>query len=241
MTTPADPWEDPRILSGLEKQLAARRELLDSGARPIGWKVGFGAPASLELMGISQPLMGYLTDSTQLASGQTVDVSSWERAVVEFELAVSIGADVGHDATPAAAARAVAAVAPAIELANIDLAVGPEAVADVVAGNIFHAGLVLGSLDTSRAGLNISGLVANIVIDGVRRATVTELEQITGRYPEVVATVAKTLSAAGETLRAGDVIITGSVVPPIAASEGSVFEFELDPLEPISVVVTAAG
>ena len=41
-------WEDPRIVRGMRSQLVLRRVRLDAGDAPLGWKVGFGAPAMLE-------------------------------------------------------------------------------------------------------------------------------------------------------------------------------------------------
>ncbi len=231
------PWDDPRAQAGLRRQMALRHERLGRGEERLGWKVGFGAPASLELLGITAPLVGFLTDATLRPDGATVDTSTWDRGVVEFEVAVYIGADlaVGADATDARSA--VAAVGPAIELANIDLTPGPEAVAEILAGNIFHEVLILGRPDPGRAGLDISGLEARVIVDGADYAATSELEALTGRYPEVVATVATTLATQGERLRAGDVIITGSVFPPVPVGVGRHFEFRLHPLTALSVTV----
>jgi len=232
------PWEDPRVVAGLTRQFRARSQALSGGASGIGWKVGFGAPASLQLMGITAPLLGYLTDRTVLASGAKVSVARWARGVVEFEVAAYMGSDLVAGATVEQARRAVASLGPAIELADIHLPVGPEAVADIVASNIFHQGVVFGETDPGRSGIDISGLTARILVDGVEFAITRDLEALTGPYPEVVATVAGTLAANGEMLRAGDVIITGSVIPPVPIGEGSEFTFVLEPFSPISVRVT---
>ncbi len=231
------PWEDRRVVEGLPLQLEMRRTMLADGARSLGWKVGFGAPASLEMMRITAPLLGFLTDATLLESGADVDTSSWQRGIVEFEVAVVLGTDLGPGASDEEARTAISAVGPAIELANIDLPVEAESVAGIVAGDIFHEAVIFGAMDETRAGINIDGMSARISIDGEERVATTHLEAITGPYPWIVSTVASTLHAFGERLSAGDVIITGSVVPPIPVTEGTVFEFALDPFPPISVSV----
>lgn len=230
-------WEDPRVSEGLRRQLDQRRRMLAEGARSVGWKVGFGAPASLELMQISAPLLGFMTDATVLESGARVPVSGWQRGIVEFEVAVELGEDLGPGASEQEARRAISAVGPAIELADIDLPVEAGRVADIMAGDIFHAGVIFGDLDRSRSGLDIDGLSARILIDGHERASTNDLQAITGHYPWIVSTVADLLASGGEALRAGDLLITGSVVPPIPASEGREFAFALDPFPPISVLV----
>ncbi|MGA7272854.1 MAG: hypothetical protein WB239_17415, partial [Acidimicrobiia bacterium] len=131
------PWEDPRVVAGLDAQLQVRRRMLDGGAGHVGWKVGFGAPSALELMQITAPLVGYLTDATVLDSGTEVDTSGWERGVVEFEVAVYLGEDLGTVTSADDARAAVSAVGPAIELANIDLPLEASSVTEIVAGNIF--------------------------------------------------------------------------------------------------------
>ena len=53
-------WEDPRIARGMKLQLAKRRERIAAGEKPLGWKMGFGAPAAMAKLNISAPLIGYL-------------------------------------------------------------------------------------------------------------------------------------------------------------------------------------
>ena len=98
--------------------------MLDGGAGAVGWKVGFGAPAALELMQITAPLLGFLTDATVFESGATVDASSWGQPLIEFEVAVYLGSDLGPGAADDEARAAIAAVGSAIELANVEFSLG---------------------------------------------------------------------------------------------------------------------
>src|SRR5688500_14653626 len=56
-------WNDPRIAKGMPVQLAARAKRIAAGERPLGWKVGFGAPAALAKFGLGGPLVGYLMEA----------------------------------------------------------------------------------------------------------------------------------------------------------------------------------
>ena len=234
-------WEDARVRAGLTRQLAMRTRMLEAGVAAIGWKVGFGSPSALELMQIGAPLIGFLTDATLLESGAWVDVAGWQRGIVEFEVAVYLGEDLGPEASDQEARAAVSAVGPAIELADVDLAVGAASLEEILACDIFHKGVILGVPDEERAGLAIGGLIARVLIDGREVVRTADLQAITGAYSSIVTTVADTLAANGEVLRKGDVIITGSVVPPIPVSEGTEFVFALDPFHPISVRVGASA
>jgi len=53
--------------------------------------------------------------------------------------------------------------------------------------------------------------------------------------------VADLLSFFGETLRAGEIIIAGSITPPIWVEAGETIGFHLQPQEPISVRFAAAS
>jgi len=54
-------WDDARVARGMRAQLALRRQRLDAGDAPLGWKVGFAAPAMLKRLDITGPLVGFLT------------------------------------------------------------------------------------------------------------------------------------------------------------------------------------
>ena len=52
---------------------------------------------------------------------------------------------------------------------------------------------------------------------------------------DIVPHIANTLTASGEKLAAGHVIITGSIVPPLPMQAGDRMVFQLDPVDTISV------
>ena len=70
-------WDDLRIAGGLTTQLARRRARVAAGERPIGWKLGLGAPAMLEKFTLKAPLVGHLFQGGVLASGATDVTLSW--------------------------------------------------------------------------------------------------------------------------------------------------------------------
>ncbi len=227
--------DDPRIGAGMKRQLASRRSLLKEGARHVGWKVGFGAPAAQERLSLEGPLVGFLTDRTALRAGDTVDIAGWQRPVAEPEIAIHIGRDVPPHAPDEQVRRSIGALGPALELA--DVYPEPVDVEEILAGDIYHRGYVLGAPDTGRAGGLLEGLEAVVEEDGRRLASTTELESLTGAIVDIVGHVATYLHEAGESLQAGDVLIAGSVVPPIAIVAGQRIVYRLGLSEPLTVVI----
>ena len=227
-------WDHPLINKGMTTQLATRRARIAAGERPLGWKVGLGAPASLEKLGIAAPAVGYLMQGAQLPSGATVSVKDYVRPVAEIEIAVRMARDLGGDATAADALAAIDSIRPAIELADLDLVPAPDNLDDVVGRNIFQRHVLFG--DRSRAGGSLDGIVSRLIRRGIEANNTSDPEALTGKMLETVAHVANTLAAFGEKLSAGDIIITGSITPPLVIeSDETGLTHALDPIGEVSV------
>jgi 2-keto-4-pentenoate hydratase len=225
---------DARIARGMRAQLALRHRHIASGAQPIGWKVGFGAPAALAKFAIPGPLVGFMLDRNVVASGATVSLARWVKPAAEPEIAVEMGTDLPGGGSRAAAAAAIGALGPAIELADVD--VPPEDVETILAGNIFHRHVLFGPRDRARTGGSTDGLHARVLRNGAAHAETTELEANTGKLVDIVRHVADLLATCGEQLRAGDVIIAGSVVAPIfLGADDRAIDYMLDPLGSVAV------
>ena len=225
--------DDPRILRGMAAQLGRWRDCINAGEKPLGWKVGFGAPAAMKKLGITAPLVGFLTDRALRPSGTMISLAGWKKPVAEPEIAVYMGRYVSAGADRDTVKAAIAGVGPAIELADVDRE--PDDVEQILAGNIYQRGVVLGACDTSRAGGVIAGLQGRIVRNGVDFAQTSEPEALTGELIGIVRHVADTLATFGETLRSGQIIITGSIVPPLYIADGEEIVFELEPIGSVSV------
>jgi 2-keto-4-pentenoate hydratase len=199
------------VPAATEGMLALRRSVLDAGARPLGWKVGFNLPAVQEKLGIESPLAGFLSSAGLLSDGSTLALGG-RPAVAEPEVAVEIGDD----------GRSIVALLPALEVADPpDLSWDVER---ILAGNIFHRAVAFGP----RVETGVPG-ATRVFLNG------EELEQVpadrTGAHLEaMVDAVAARLAAAGASLSPGERIITGVLAPPPAVEAGDVVRLELDSL-----------
>ena len=221
---------DDRIPTGMRAQLAQR----DEGGRQIGWKVGFGAPAAMEMLKIDRPLVGFLMEAGLVADGAEVPVGSWTKPMLEAEIAVHLARDVPGDASWEEVRDAIGGLSAAIELADLDPP--PEDVKAILAGNIFHRHVVLGAVDHDRS--TGDGIGARVRVNGEEVAATDDPAALTGELVEVVRLTAETLAASGERLRAGEVVITGSALPPHPVAAGQRVEVELPPLGALSLRLT---
>ena len=228
---------DPRILRGMKTQLELRQARLDAGEKPLGWKVGFGAPAAMERLRIDAPLIGFLTNQSLLPSEATVSITGWTKAVAEPEIAVYLGQDLLETPDRETTRGAIAAIGPVIELADVSFP--PDDVEAILAGNIYHRHVILGRRDTSRAGCVLDGLAGYVYRNGTEIAATADLQALTGDLVHIVGHVANLLAALGERLRAGEVIIAGSIVPPAWIAGEEEIRYTLDPVDTISIHLEA--
>lgn len=226
-------WEDPRIASGMKQQLSYRRELLRSGKKPLGWKLAFGGPAALQRLRINEPLVGFLMADAVLQSGSSVSLSGWKKPAAEPEIAVYLRKDLGGNADRQTICDAIAGLGAAIELADVDHP--SEDVEGTLVRNIYQRHVVLSGCKSAYAGGSLAGLRGRVIRNGAELADTSDFEALTGELIHIVGHVATLLFHFGETLRAGDLIIAGSITPPIWVAPGETIGFHLQPLEPISL------
>ncbi len=224
-------WEDPRIVNGMKRQLRWRRELLEAGKRALGWKLAFGGPAAMERLKINAPLVGFLMTDAVVVSGSTISLAGWTKPAAEPEVTVYMGKDLGPEADRETIKAAIAGLGAAIEVADVDHP--SEDVEGTLARDIYQRHLILGGRDAAYAGGLLAGLRARVERNGAMMADTCGLEALTGELITIVGHVAKLLSFFGEKLRAGEIIIAGSITPPIWVEPGERLRFELQPQPPI--------
>jgi 2-keto-4-pentenoate hydratase len=198
----------------MQTQLAGARRTLDRDERPLGWKLGFGTGPAMQKLGIDAPLVGYLPTANRLESGAVVDISNWGNPKLEPEIVARAG-EKGE----------ITAIGAAIELVDLDTSVGdPE---EILGVNIFQRHVLLGPVVE---GAGAAGVSARIAHNGDEAAATDDATEATGDPVALVLHVANTVGAAGETLRAGEVVICGSVVPALSVAAGDEVEVQLEPL-----------
>jgi len=207
---------------------------MEAGDQPLGWKLGFGAPASLERLGTTAPLPGYLMRSALAERDGDVAIGAWTNPVLEPEIAVHMAAALPSGSAEDAARNAVAGLGLAFELADLDPP--PEDPEAILVRNVYQRGLVLAS---RVEGASPADLRAGVVRGGDGEQVVRDPQGATGDLLALVRHVADLLGAFGEGLRAGEVVICGSIVAPMPVAPGDAVEYELEPLGRLFVRLTA--
>ena len=215
----------------MARQLELRTRMLDDGARPIGWKLGLGTPAAMEKLGTVAPLIGFLTDRGLVKPGRECSVGDWGKPMAEPEVAIHLASDVRGGSDRATASAAIGQLGAAIELVDLGDASDVE---EILAGDIFHRHVVLGPGEAA-IGDALRGEIRHGAADA---RMVDDPYTLTGDPAKVVAHVATHLAAFGETLRAGEIVIAGSIVPALAVAPGDRLSYRLRPLPELTVELT---
>ena len=213
MTFALSDLENPLIKKGLAAQFAKRRARIVAGEKSLGWKVGLGAPAVLQRLDLAAPLIGFLMQRALVLSGGRVSFQGWTKPVAEPEVCVRMATDLTSGATPETTTAAIKEILPAIELADFEPFPTLDNLDTVLEGDIYQRHIIL--CGNTRPGASLDGLVSRVMRRNAEMARTTNLEAMTGNLLDIVAHVADVVDSFGERLSAGDVIITGSITPPI--------------------------
>lgn len=197
----------------VQRALAA----LDGALPPAGFKIGATARTMQDYLGLAGPAAGFMAEAGLRANGAEMAFAGFLNPGLECELAVRLARDLRPaPCTEAEAASAVGEVFAAIELVERryrDLAAfGTPA---MIADQVFHAGAVLGDPVANWRDLDLAELAGRITVDGTERGH-GRGGDLLGHPMRALAWLAGSdVAAAFGGLRAGQVVLLGSVTPPI--------------------------
>ncbi|MBM4214137.1 MAG: 2-oxopent-4-enoate hydratase [Gammaproteobacteria bacterium] len=207
-----------------------------AGERIVGKKIGVTSKAVQDMLGVHQPDFGFLTDAMQVDDGGTIVIG--ERMIqprAEAEIALILGASLkGPGVTEADVLAATARVAACFEIVDSRIDRWDIRIVDTVADNASCGLFVLGTERRSPQGLDLAALEVRVSKNGAPLSRGFG-SAVQGSPLAAVAWLANTLGAYGVTLEAGDIILSGSLVPLEPARPGDFFELDLDQLGRASV------
>jgi 2-oxo-3-hexenedioate decarboxylase len=135
----------------------ARR--LARGEKQVGMKMGLTSRAKMIQVNVSEMIWGRLTDAMRVEDGGTVSLTRFIHPRVEPEVAFLLRAPLDGPVSPVEAMRAVAAVAPAMEIIDSRYRDFKFTHADVVADNSSASAFVLGAWHPPDADLSNRGML----------------------------------------------------------------------------------
>ena len=208
---------EPTDAAGAYQVQAINTQYWQSQGRTIiGRKVGLTAKAVQAQLGVNQPDFGVLFDDMRIAEGGTLDPRRALQPKAEAEVALVLARDLNDPAASAAdVAQATAYAVAALEIVDSRILDWKISFADTVADNGSSAFFVLGEEKKLLEGLDLYTCGMALEVNG-EIASLGAGAACLGHPLEAAAWLARTLSAEGEPLRAGDIILTGALGPMVA-------------------------
>lgn len=204
--------------------LARRRE---AGEKVIGKKIGVTSKAVQEMLGVHQPDFGFLTDRMRIEGDIDIAANGLIQPRAEAEIGFVLKSDLkGPGVTAEQVIQATEAIFPCFEIVDSRIQDWKIAIVDTVADNASCGVFVLGEARADPRDHDLPNLHVTVTKNG---APLSEGygHAVQGSPAEAVAWLANTLGSYGVTLDAGDVILSGSLVPLEPATPGDVFEMQL--------------
>lgn len=192
---------------------------LADGERVIGKKIGVTSRAVQDMLGVHQPDFGYLTDAMR-RDGEISITRDLIQPRAEGELAFVLSRDlIGPGVTPADALAATASVHACFEVVDSRIRDWRIGIEDTVADNASSGVFVVGP-PADPAGVDFEGCEMVVTKNG-RPLSRGFGRAALGSPLICVAWLANTMGRFGVPLRAGEVILSGSLVPlePVAPGD----------------------
>ncbi|APG07290.1 2-keto-4-pentenoate hydratase [Bradyrhizobium elkanii] len=204
----------------------------------FGWKIAATSEAGQKHINVAGPLAGRIMSDTVIADGGTASMKGNEMRVGEPEFAFVMGRDLPPRATPYSVDDVLAAVDtlhPAIEIPDSrfgDFVSAGEAqlIADNACAHLF----VLGAATTANwRAMDLVEERPQITLRGQRY--LGHGKNVLGDPRVALAWLANELRGLGITLRAGEVVTTGTCHPPLPIQAGDHFAVDFGVLGQVSV------
>jgi len=243
---PFGPFPDDSVPRTVDEAYTVQDEFVALKSRAcgpaVGHKIALTTQAMRAMVGLTDSVGGVLHEKQVVRTPATVQVGEYGRLIVEFEVAVELARDLPPGPMPhtrQSVAEAVRAVMPAFELADdrqADYATLSSHALGLVADNAWNEGAVLGSPILNWKDHDLAAVRGVAKINGVQVGEGYGRDAM-GHPFEALAWVANNLARRGRYLRAGEFVITGSLVTSKFPKAGDLVEFELGGLGRVELQV----
>jgi len=201
----------------------------------VGKKIGLTSKGMQQLLGVNEPDYGHILDKMMIYEGEALSLSQLIQPKVEAEIAFLLKKDLkGPGVTVASVIDATEGVMPAIEIIDSRIKNWKIKIQDTVADNASSARVILGGriMPIEELDLRYVGMVleknGEIVATGAGAA-------VLGNPAQSVAWLANKLSEFGITLKAGEIIMSGSFTAAVEASPNDAIKATFNHLGSVTV------
>lgn len=216
-------------------QDALVRKRLTAGGTLAGWKAGATNAGAMANFGLTQAVYGRLFAEMRLADGAAIPAASLIHPRIECEVAFVMARDLaGPGVTPDAALEAVQGAVAAFEIVDARTAGWGAKMHEMIADNVFQARYVVSANLVPVLGLDLAAIEVVLHKNGVEAAR-AKGTNVLGNPANSLAWTANRLAEHGHTLKAGSLVLAGSLTPLVPCTAGDTCEAVFDQLGSLRV------
>jgi 2-keto-4-pentenoate hydratase len=224
----AGEWAMNGLDDAYRVQAALVEQMLPVYGRRVGYKIGLTSARMQKLCSIDHPIAGVVLEKRLSPSGVRLSLSSLMHLGIEFEICVRLGKSLPPRERPYdldEVARAVDGVAPAFEVVDDRNSAYPLDLVCLTADNAWNDGLVLGAFRSQWPDL---AQARGIVECNGAKVDEGHGRDVLGHPFEPLRWLANHLSVQGQTLQAGEIVSTGSLVTTRFPAAGEHYKFTVE-------------
>ena len=217
----------------IQQRLNIRR--IEAGERIIGKKIGVTSQVVMDMLGVYQPDFGMLTDAMRYEEGDAIPAASLIQPKAEGEIAFVLKHDLqGPGVTSADVLAATEGVIACFEIVDSRIRDWKIRIEDTVADNASCGVSVLGSRVVDPHEVDLVGCAMKLEKNGEVVTTGSGAAAL-GSPLEAVAWLANTLGQLNESLKAGEVVLSGSLAAMVSVAAGDSLNVSIDGIGSCSV------
>lgn len=197
-------------------------------AKIAGWKLGLTSKAKQIMMGVHEPSYGILLDNMQLLEGEKFSVKPFIHAKIEPEIAFFFDKEVkGPVVSVVDILEATAFIAPAMEIIDSRYRNFNFTLPDVIADNSSSSRYIVGEklYRVDEVDLRLMGMVFKK--NGEILAT-SAGAAVMGHPARAIAWMANKLEKRGQSIKPGEVVLSGALTGAETISPGDYFSVSFD-------------
>ncbi len=236
---PIDPLTDTypgiSIEDAYKIQLVNIKARISRGEKVVGKKIGLTSKSMQRLLGVNEPDYGHLMDTMLINEGEYVDTKQLIQPKVEAEIAFILKDDLkGPGVTVADVLRATEGVMPALEIIDSRIKGWKIKIQDTIADNASAARFVLGGKMTSVKDIDLRLVGMVFEVNGEIVSTAAGAS-VMGNPAIAVAWLANKLADYGTYLKAGEIILAGSLIAAVDVKPGDTVKATFDRLGSVTI------
>lgn len=231
------PELDTDLAYQVQKRLIEKK-CSKENTRIAGWKLGLTSKAKQEMMGVHEPTYGVLLENMQLFSGEPLSIAPFIHAKIEPELAFVFNRELkGPGVTVADVLSATAYLAPALEIIDSRYRNFSFTLQDVVADNSSSSRFIIGDKLSKLEDVDLA-LVGMVFKQNGAIAATSAGASVMGHPARAIAWMINKLAETGQSVKPGEVVLSGALTGAITINEKDVFSCSFDHFGTLEVSFT---